>query len=609
MKHLIAVLLCLLLCGCGQEISPVLPETPPEETATDLTAGLYDPDHPIEETYPGLVRAYPLPLDEVQGILPLGKDILVLSGQDKTTLTRFTGETLQKIASITLDFPLHPEDPSLQIHENGISFFDTNHQATIRLDPLFQEIYRIPGPMGLSGKPILSENEENLYYCTSWSVVSWELKTGIRRTIKEMAYEVQELTKLHLEDQILECTIRDQRRTSKLYLSSDQGLEQKRLPEDCHLDTREDRYFATITSGYQKLLIYGTSPDAPVLLLPPENWDQQFYLPEDHGVITASDSGQAVTLDYYELNTGILRTSITLDTNQIPESIVNSKDHGVYILTRDGDADILFRWDPLRQAPDASNATSFKTDYSTDPQIMAACEDYARTIGETYGITVRIGLDAASVQPWDYQFQPEVLAPVIGKELRLLEKRLANYPKTVLDQTKSHFDGLSICLVRSIAGTGDSAGLTSATGIQFFNGTEAYVVITAGAYSEQALYHELYHVMETHILTESTALDQWEALNPANFAYNKNLQDSEIYLKGQTRAFVDHYSMTSPKEDRARVLEYAMLSGKQERFQSEYMQRKLTAVCTGIREAYKLKKHPQALPWEQYLINSLIPDT
>jgi hypothetical protein len=149
----------------------------------------------------------------------------------------------------------------------------------------------------------------------------------------------------------------------------------------------------------------------------------------------------------------------------------------------------------------------------------------------------------------------------------------------------------------------------SATGIQFFNDTEAYVVITAGAYSEQALYHELYHVMETHILTESIALDQWEALNPSNFTYNENLQDSEIYLKGQTRAFVDHYSMTSPKEDRARVLEYAMLSGKQERFQSEYMQRKLTAVCTGIREAYKLKKHPQALPWEQYLINSLIPDT
>jgi hypothetical protein len=61
------------------------------------------------------------------------------------------------------------------------------------------------------------------------------------------------------------------------------------------------------------------------------------------------------------------------------------------------------------------------------------------------------------------------------------------------------------------------------------------------------------------------------------------------------------------KEDRARVLENAMLPGKQEVFQSEYMQRKLTAICTGLREAYGLKKHPEVLPWEQYLINPLTP--
>ena len=133
------------------------------------------------------------------------------------------------------------------------------------------------------------------------------------------------------------------------------------------------------------------------------------------------------------------------------------------------------------------------------------------------------------------------------------------------------------------------------------------MVIPTGTYSEQALYHELYHVMETHILTESTALDQWEALNPGNFSYSQNLEESEIYLQGQTRAFVDHYSMVYPKEDRARFFENAILSGKQPVFQSEYMQRKLTAICTGIREAYRLKKHPEVLPWEQYLINPLVP--
>ena len=103
-------------------------------------------------------------------------------------------------------------------------------------------------------------------------------------------------------------------------------------------------------------------------------------------------------------------------------------------------------------------------------------------------------------------------------------------------------------------------------------------------------------------------MDPWEALNPGNFSYNQNLEESEIYLQGQTRAFVDHYSMLYPKEDRARILENAMLPGKKDLFQSEYMQRKLTALCTGIREAYGLKKHPEVLPWEQYLINPLVPE-
>ena len=65
--------------------------------------------------------------------------------------------------------------------------------------------------------------------------------------------------------------------------------------------------------------------------------------------------------------------------------------------------------------------------------------------------------------------------------------------------------------------------------------------------------------------------------------------------------------MLSQKEDRARVLENAMLPDNGEVFQSEYMQRKLNALCTGLREAYRLKQHPEILPWEQYLVTPLAP--
>jgi len=613
MKHILTVLLCLLLCGCTRQASPSQPEMAAETSAASVMAPLYDPDHPMEKAYPGLVRAYPLASRKIQGICALENDILLFSGQEHTTLTRFTGDALQEAARLTLNFTLLPEDPSLQIHGNRISYFDPVQQATIVLDRQLQEVRRIAAPAGLSGSPILSAGEDTLFYCTGWSVVAWELENGIRRTVRELSCEHQELTALHLNDRILECRIRDEDLTSKLLISAEQGTEIQTLSEDTVLHTEANRYFASVPSGFQTLLIFGEANTSPEFLLPVSIWDQQFFLPYDHAAVTVFPGQTGIQLNYYELNTGILRSALTLEPPQTVKGIVNSKDHSVYILAYDPhtDCDVLYRWDVLRQPPDPANVTTYKADYrpmeNPDVEALEACVEYAKTIGEKYGIGIRVWEDAVTVQPWDYRFTPEHLAPVLQRELQLLEKRLAQYPEEVLQQTVEHFTGLTICLVRQISGSEGNPGPAAATGIQFYQDHEAYVVITTGNYSEQALYHELYHVMETHILTDSTALDQWESLNPTSFSYGTTQENADVYLQGQTRAFADRYSMTASKEDRARVLENAMLQGKHQLFQSEYMQRKLFALCSGIREAYKLKKYPEVLPWEQYLINPLIP--
>ena len=112
MKHLLAVLLCLLLSGCAAQIPPdteVPSETVPEKTS------MYDPLHPIELAYPGEVRAYPLTYEDVHGILAFGNDVLTLSGEEHTTLTLLTGDDLLVEAAISLDFPLSQDAPSLQI--------------------------------------------------------------------------------------------------------------------------------------------------------------------------------------------------------------------------------------------------------------------------------------------------------------------------------------------------------------------------------------------------------------------------------------------------------------------------------------------------------------
>jgi hypothetical protein len=59
--------------------------------------------------------------------------------------------------------------------------------------------------------------------------------------------------------------------------------------------------------------------------------------------------------------------------------------------------------------------------------------------------------------------------------------------------------------------------------------------------------------------------------------------------------------MTFAKEDRATVLEYAMLPGNESCFESETMQKKLNSLCWSIRRAFRWTDAETVFPWEQYL--------
>ena len=62
---------------------------------------------------------------------------------------------------------------------------------------------------------------------------------------------------------------------------------------------------------------------------------------------------------------------------------------------------------------------------------------------------------------------------------------------------------------------------------------------------------------------------------------------------------VDLYSMSYPKEDRARIMEYAMMEDTGSYFTSKIMSRKLDTLCKGIRKAFNLGDGDYL--WEQYL--------
>lgn len=615
MKHLLALLaLCLLLCGCASEAPTAETTLPSDQTTPTMPVGLYDAESQLEAATQGALRVYPLNQSAVTGIRAMGDSLLLFSGVEETTLTLLTGEDLYITASVTLDFFLDSGDSSLRIGDRELSYYDPVRSQTVVLDGKLREVSHIAAPADLVGSPILSADRNTLYYCTSNAVRAWDLETGIRRCVKEMAYSQQAVTGLHADGTVLQCQVIDGGQPRTLLLSTENGVQLSAMDEAMTLSTEGSRYYASFPTGSVQALLFGSGEASPQALTPADLTASCVFLEIPNAAITYfhPDSGE-LQLDYYDLSSGQRRSTLTLETAQSPTAIEDTIDGRIYLLIYDDvqDCHTILRWDVRRDLQDSVKYTgTYYTASAPDYSGLARCRDYAARIGSQYGIEVLVWEDATAVQPWDYDFETEYLVPVLQQELEQLEQRLAQYPVSVLEDTASHFTSLKICIVRQLTGTAESGSLDTATGLQFFDGTDAYVVLAAGEYAEHALYHELFHVMETHIFNESIAFDQWNALNPSGFEYDYDYQanaqrDAGVYLRGENKAFIDTYSMSFPKEDRARIMEYAMLPGNQELFRSEILQNKLLTLCQGIREAYGLKKSEEVFVWEQYLEKSL----
>ena len=617
----ILILLCLLLAGCSgkteEAAAPVQTEAVPVSAAPP--AGFHDPDNPLQAQYGGALRAYPLDIPGAAGLKTMGSDVLIFSDIDvSTVITRLSGEELYIAATVRLGFPLAAGDPSLRVTDSCLSFFDPVNRQTVVLDGSLKEIMHIPAPEGLVGTPLLSDSRETLYYCTETGIYARNLETGISRVIKETWFASQSVTGLHLNDTVLQCRVSDDEGEARtLLISTETGQLLYDGTEDLNMTSCGGSYYVSFFTGCTRAMVFGQGEESPRALTPAELSADGYFLESFADAVTAcASSDGGIRLDYYDLDTGRRRCALNLPSADLPLSVEKAADSLVYILTYDMGCgrETVYRWDMDAPGFALSDTAVYTGPYYTvgepDYHGLVWCQSYAKSIGEKYGIEVLLWEDAMAVQPWDYDFEIEYLVPVLKRELDWLDQRLANFPESVLKESAAHFSSVKICLVRKIIGTAESGSLDTANGVQFFDGTDAYIVLAAGESSEKALYHELYHVMETHILGNSIALDQWAKLNPVGFEYDcdylANVQrDGSEYLQPDTRSFVDTYSMTFPKEDRARILEYAMTEGNETLFAASPLQFKLKTLCQGIREAYGLKKSPESYLWEQYLVQPM----
>ena len=188
----------------------------------------------------------------------------------------------------------------------------------------------------------------------------------------------------------------------------------------------------------------------------------------------------------------------------------------------------------------------------------------------------------------------------ISRALNGVEQALANYPQGFFSQFRSESQDSGIYLM--LVGPIGSSDPINVAAFQYGVGSREYIGLDISFYELKGnLYHEIWHATENKILNNSDFSGfydgSWDSCNPEDFEYRNeyNLSDpdgtlwSGTYLSGEDPFyFVDDYSKTYAKEDRARIMEYVMGDDglAQAVLTSPAIRKKLQLMDQGIRAAF-----------------------
>lgn len=587
MKFL-ALLLALLLAGCAAQPTPTT-----ETTAADA---LYTPGHRLETQTSGMMQVFPTETSGFCRIWAMGEDVL-LSGDGK--LTRLSGASLTPGST-------RQADTVLQTGSDGVWLFDGS--AVQILDGSFALLQTVTIPDEVLGVPGLEGSQ--LYYLSEGCLKVLDLSTGLSSLLRDnMAFT--DGTVQCLGDLLL------------LHLTDEDGIGKTLLVSAADGSTQYPSLAVTDACRFETGLGI-LLEDGQVLLLPDsggarkltlEEGEQMVgFLPEIGGLITCRNDTAGLTLRLYALSRGILRCSVLLPEVDLVGTGCVSADGTLYISAHSTQETAwwILRWN-YEAFPPVSEDSCLEPYYTRDfPDVQgqASCETLGRELGAQYGISVLLFDEAAACAPWDYAFTAEYRVDKTNWALEDLKATLEAFPEGFLTKLRQDWEDLTVCIVDTIQGTAESGSLDSAEGLQFQNGSHFYIALAPKEEDslKHTLFHEFSHLIDNRVLTKTGAYDNWNDLNPQDFAYsldlNADMTPYKALLTGPDRVFIDNYAMTFPAEDRARIFECACTSGNEEDFVSPILQAKLQRICTGIRQAFDLEDAPERFLWEQYLTSA-----
>lgn len=608
MKRLIwSLLALLLLAGCTT--APV--ETQPSTQPTEPLPGIYAPGHILETENSGSVRVYPL-TEKAGGVAFLGNALLTFSQKEKTTaVTPYTGQNLTPGDATELSGLLLPGDETFRVDQQRIGYYNEGEGCIIFLDSGFQETGRVQMPPNMVGKPVLSENMATVFYCTESEVRAYSLETGINRLIRQQPAQALSVEAALFEDSVLMCQItnNDGQRYVE-FLSAQTGESLGADSQLMALSDWQNQYFLQRQDGLVTEYIFSAADGSQQCFHPKADALQVCSIPSMSAVVTVAREETNLRLEYFNLADGQRQAQLILPSVTDARSVVaDPEQEAVWFLVNDGQTgkSLLCRWDVSRSnVADSRTYTAPRyTLENPDTAGLAACREKAQALEDTYGVAIAFAKEP--LESDDYSLSYEHQPTVIMNALEQLEQAMSIFPEGFFQTAAEISDSqkLHIGLVRGLKrkNTGVPEGIGA---LQYWVDGNAWMALSVGDTVKELFLHQLAHVLDTFVYSKNVAYDEWSKLNPKGFAYDLSYfqyqqREDTKYLSGKDRAFIDSYSMTYPKEDRARFFDCALAEGNEELFASKTMQNKLRQLCIGIRYAYGWKKDARSFPWEQYL--------